>query len=56
MHYYDWFRKPRSEQELYKKKSQVSFCPDCKKQPSLGSKDFETWTCVGCDKKEKKET
>jgi|TARA_R110000803_G_scaffold85862_1_gene152278 ribosomal protein L37AE/L43A len=59
MHYYNWFQKSRSEQEGFKKKSQASLCPDCNQHPSLGSKDYEMWTCVGCEhqnKKEKKET
>ncbi len=48
MHYYDWFRKSRKEQEEYKKKSQKKFCPDCKKYPCVADALFEHWHCINC--------
>ena len=48
MHWYDWLRKTRQQQEEYKKKSQLERCPECKKYPCLGDKHLEFWSCIDC--------
>jgi ribosomal protein L37AE/L43A len=55
MHWYDWVRKDREEQEEFKKKSQLKICPECKKYPCLGDSILEVWTCIDCGAIRKKE-